>query len=58
MRAFDQHATAIAMRRLRAWLNAVMPSAAIAGEMDDVEKEWFVRELSGNEKLRKEVELR
>jgi len=30
----------------------------IAGEMDDVEKEWFVRELSGNEKLRKEVELR
>lgn len=30
----------------------------IAGEMDDVEKDWFAKELSGNEKLRKEVELR
>jgi len=30
----------------------------IAGEMDEVEKEWFTSELSGNEKLRKEVELR
>ncbi|MDX9727366.1 MAG: tetratricopeptide repeat protein [Bacteroidales bacterium] len=30
----------------------------IAGEMDNVEKEWFARELSENEKLRKEVELR
>ncbi len=29
-----------------------------AGEMDNAEKEWFLRELEGNESLRKEVELR
>lgn len=29
-----------------------------AGEMDNAEKEWFLRELEGNENLRKEVELR
>lgn len=29
-----------------------------AGEMNDSEKEWFRRELEGNEKLRSEVELR
>lgn len=29
-----------------------------AGEMNDSEKEWFTRELAGNEKLRHEVELR
>lgn len=30
----------------------------IAGEMDEAEKIWFFKELEGNEKLRKEVELR
>jgi len=30
----------------------------IAGEMDDAEKQWFIKELNENEKLRKEVELR
>ena len=29
-----------------------------AGEMDEAEKEWFRKELEGNEKLRREVELR
>jgi len=29
-----------------------------AGEMDEAEKEWFRKELEGNEKLRLEVELR
>ncbi len=29
-----------------------------AGEMDDAEKQWFRKEMSGNEKLRKEVETR
>jgi tetratricopeptide (TPR) repeat protein len=29
-----------------------------AGEMDDAEKQWFIKELADNEKLRKEVELR
>jgi tetratricopeptide (TPR) repeat protein len=29
-----------------------------AGEMDDAEKKWFIKELNNNEKLRKEVELR
>jgi tetratricopeptide (TPR) repeat protein len=29
-----------------------------AGEMDVAEKQWFTKELSDNEKLRKEVELR
>jgi tetratricopeptide (TPR) repeat protein len=29
-----------------------------AGEMDDAEKQWFIKELNENEKLRKEVELR
>jgi len=29
-----------------------------AGEMDEAEMQWFRKELSGNEKLRKEVELR
>ena len=29
-----------------------------AGEMDDAEKQWFIKELDDNEKLRKEVELR
>jgi tetratricopeptide (TPR) repeat protein len=29
-----------------------------AGEMDSAEKEWFLRELEGNENLRREVELR
>jgi tetratricopeptide (TPR) repeat protein len=29
-----------------------------AGEMDEAEKQWFRKELSDNEKLRKEVELR
>lgn len=29
-----------------------------AGEMDEAEKQWFRKELSGNEKLRMEVELR
>jgi tetratricopeptide (TPR) repeat protein len=29
-----------------------------AGEMDEAEKQWFRKELKGNEKLRKEVELR
>jgi tetratricopeptide (TPR) repeat protein len=30
----------------------------LAGEMDDAEKEWFSKELEGNEMLRHEVELR
>jgi tetratricopeptide (TPR) repeat protein len=30
----------------------------IAGEMSDVEKQWFLKELKGNEKLRNEVHLR
>jgi tetratricopeptide (TPR) repeat protein len=30
----------------------------IAGEMSSSEKEWFLKELDGNEKLRKEVSLR
>jgi tetratricopeptide (TPR) repeat protein len=30
----------------------------IAGEMSDVEKQWFLKELKGNEKLRNEVNLR
>jgi tetratricopeptide (TPR) repeat protein len=29
-----------------------------AGEMDNAEKKWFIKELAVNEKLRKEVELR
>lgn len=29
-----------------------------AGEMDEAEKEWFLKELEGNEELRKETELR
>ncbi len=29
-----------------------------AGEMDEAEMQWFSKELKGNEKLRKEVELR
>src|SRR5664280_991701 len=29
-----------------------------AGEMSETEKEWFLRELEGNEKLRNEVNLR
>jgi tetratricopeptide (TPR) repeat protein len=29
-----------------------------AGEMSDTEKQWFLRELDGNDKLRNEVELR
>lgn len=29
-----------------------------AGEMDESEKEWFRKEMEGNEKLRREVELR
>jgi tetratricopeptide (TPR) repeat protein len=29
-----------------------------AGEMSDTEKQWFLKELEGNEKLRTEVELR
>jgi len=29
-----------------------------AGEMDEAEKQWFMKELKENEKLRKEVELR
>jgi tetratricopeptide (TPR) repeat protein len=29
-----------------------------AGEMDESEKQWFRKELKGNEKLRKEVDLR
>jgi tetratricopeptide (TPR) repeat protein len=29
-----------------------------AGEMDDAEKKWFLKELEGNEKLRREVDLR
>jgi len=29
-----------------------------AGEMDEAEKQWFRNELKGNEKLRKEVDLR
>ena len=29
-----------------------------AGEMDVAEKQWFLKELEGNEKLRREVELR
>lgn len=29
-----------------------------AGEMSDVEKQWFLKELEGNEKLRNEVNLR
>lgn len=29
-----------------------------AGEMDEAEKQWFRKELKGNEKLRKEVDLR
>ena len=29
-----------------------------AGEMDDAEKKWFLKELEGNEKLRREAELR
>lgn len=29
-----------------------------AGEMDEAEKQWFIKELTENEKLRKEVELR
>ena len=29
-----------------------------AGEMDEAEKQWFRKELKGNEKLRKEVEVR
>ena len=30
----------------------------IAGEMSDAEKQWFLKELDGNEKLRNEVNLR
>jgi tetratricopeptide (TPR) repeat protein len=30
----------------------------IAGEMSETEKEWFLKELDGNEKLRNEVDLR
>jgi len=30
----------------------------IAGEMDEAEKQWFRNEMDGNEKLRKEVEIR
>jgi tetratricopeptide (TPR) repeat protein len=30
----------------------------LAGEMDEAEREWFSKELEGNEKLRHEVELR
>ena len=29
-----------------------------ANEMSDTEKQWFLRELEGNEKLRNEVNLR
>ncbi len=29
-----------------------------AGEMDEAEMQWFRKELSGNEKLRREVEIR
>jgi hypothetical protein len=29
-----------------------------AGEMDEAETQWFRKEMSGNEKLRKEVEIR
>lgn len=29
-----------------------------AGEMDDAEKQWFIKELKDNDRLRKEVELR
>ena len=29
-----------------------------AGEMDEAEKQWFRKELAGNEKLRREVDLR
>jgi tetratricopeptide (TPR) repeat protein len=30
----------------------------IAGEMDDAEKQWFLKEIEGNEKLKKEINLR
>lgn len=30
----------------------------ISGEMDEAEKQWFQKELEGNEKLRREVDLR
>jgi tetratricopeptide (TPR) repeat protein len=30
----------------------------ISGEMSDTEKQWFLKELDGNEKLRNEVDLR
>jgi tetratricopeptide (TPR) repeat protein len=30
----------------------------ISGEMSDAEKQWFLKELDGNEKLRNEVDLR
>jgi tetratricopeptide (TPR) repeat protein len=29
-----------------------------AGEMDDAEKQWFLKEIEGNEKLKKEINLR
>ena len=30
----------------------------LAGEMDDSERDWFKKEMEGNEKLQKEVEIR
>ena len=30
----------------------------ISGEMDEAEKQWFQKELKGNQKLRNEVDLR